>query len=90
MKAEFIMVGLKGDCIHLTSSWLFLSGDEIEDLKGNFRLFTFFKILIFVFPNLSAADGERVEGLCCVAAFQPCAGVWLRLSLRHYIQCLIP
>lgn len=42
MKAEFIMVGLKGDCIHLTSSWLFLSGDEIEDLKGNFRLFTFF------------------------------------------------
>lgn len=44
---------------------------------------------VFVFLNLSAADGERVEELCCVACFQPCVGMGLRLSLRHYIQCLI-
>lgn len=37
LKAEFIMVGLKGVCTHILSCWIFLSDDEIEDLKGNFQ-----------------------------------------------------
>jgi len=45
VKAEFVVVGLKGDCVHLTSRWIFLNDDEIKDLKGNFRHF-FFNICI--------------------------------------------
>lgn len=79
VKAEFIAVVLKGDCIYLTSSWVFLSNDEIEDLKGNFRSLFFF--LIFVFPNLNCwwKEGRRavlcgwvsaMRGVCgCVSAW---------------------
>lgn len=37
LMAEFIMVGLKGVCTHIPSSWIFLSDDEIEDLKADFQ-----------------------------------------------------
>lgn len=52
----------------MSSSWIFLSDDKIEDLKGNFDSLC---LKIFVFQKFSAVGGKRVEGLCCVAVSQP-------------------
>lgn len=88
VKAEFVVVGLKAACTHLRSSLFFLSDDETEDLKGNFH--SRFYFFIFALQNPSAVDGEGAEGRAVRLGFSHARGVWLCLSPRHYIQCLIP
>lgn len=77
VKAEFIKVGLKAACTHLSSSVSFLSDDETKGLKGNFRSLFFFPL--FALQNPCAVAREGAEGHAVRPGFRP----------RHYIQCLI-